>query len=64
MERLGILQVRPGHGYWDKSALRRMHNRPNGKLRPILQTELSKDLVQVFFDGPFRQVQLVGDFLV
>jgi len=38
--------------------------RPDGKLRPIRQTQLAEDAIQVLFDGAFCQMQLVGDFFV
>ena len=49
---------------WRKAALGRMNERPDGQFRLILHTELTEDFVQVFLIVPFRQVQLIRDFLV
>jgi hypothetical protein len=39
-----------------KTALSRMFERPNGKLRPILDVEFPKNLVQVLLNGSLRQM--------
>jgi hypothetical protein len=37
---------------------------PNGNPHPVCQTQLKEDSIQVPLDGPFREVQFAGDFLV
>jgi hypothetical protein len=37
---------------------------PDGEFRAALHAKLSEDLVQIFFNRPFRQVQLISNLLI